>query len=99
MLKRLFDIVLSAFGLALSFPFWGLIALAIKLDDGGPVYYRQRRVGKGCREFLSLKFRSMVPDSDEKWGAIPASEGDPRITRVGRILRATAWDELLAALH
>ena len=73
---------------------WGLIALVVKLEDGGPVYYGQRRVGKDCREFLSLKFRSMIPDSDEKWGAIPAAEKDPRITRVGRILRATAMDEL-----
>ena len=94
MLKRLFDIFLSAIGLAVSSPLWGVIALAVKLEDGGPVYYGQRRVGKDCQEFLSLKFRSMVPDSDEKWGAIPAAEKDPRITRVGRILRATAMDEL-----
>jgi lipopolysaccharide/colanic/teichoic acid biosynthesis glycosyltransferase len=94
MLKRLFDILLSAVGLACSIPLWGLIALAIKLEDGGPVFYRQRRVGQGCREFQSLKFRSMLPGSDEQWGAVPAAENDPRITRVGRILRATAMDEL-----
>ena len=94
MLKRLFDIVLSSAGLALSLPVWGVIAIAIKLEDGGPVFYRQPRVGKACKEFLSLKFRSMVVDSGEKWGAVPASESDPRITQVGRILRATAMDEL-----
>jgi lipopolysaccharide/colanic/teichoic acid biosynthesis glycosyltransferase len=94
LLKRLFDIFLSAIGLVVSSPLWGIIAMAVKLEDGGPVYYGQPRVGKDCREFLSLKFRSMVPDSDEKWGAIPATEKDPRITRVGRILRATAMDEL-----
>jgi lipopolysaccharide/colanic/teichoic acid biosynthesis glycosyltransferase len=94
LLKRLFDVFLSAVGLAFSLPLWGLIALALKLDDGGPVFYPQRRVGQNCHEFLSLKFRSMLPGSDEKWGAVPASERDPRITQVGRILRATAMDEL-----
>ncbi len=92
--KRPFDILLSAIGLVGSMPLWVLIALAIKLEDGGPVFYRQRRVGRGGREFIGLKFRSMVPDSDEKWGAVPATVGDPRITRVGRLLRATAMDEL-----
>lgn len=94
MLKRLFDIFLSAAGLLISLPLWGLIALSIKLEDGGPVFYGQARVGKDCLEFISLKFRSMVANSDETWGAVPASTDDPRITRVGRILRATAMDEL-----
>lgn len=94
MLKRLFDIILSAVGLVASLPLWGLIALAIKLHDSGPVFYRQRRVGKNGQEFPSLKFRSMVADSEEKWGPMPASERDPRITCVGRILRITAMDEL-----
>jgi lipopolysaccharide/colanic/teichoic acid biosynthesis glycosyltransferase len=93
-LKRTFDILVSGIGLAVSLPLWGLIALAVKLEDGGPVFYRQRRVGKHTREFTGLKFRSMVPDSEDKWGAVPASEDDPRITRTGRILRATAMDEL-----
>src|SRR5712692_4650835 len=94
MLKRLFDIFLAAFGLLLSSPLCVLIAVLVKLEDGGPVFYRQRRVGKVAKEFLSLKFRSMVADSDEKWGAVPASANDPRITRVGRLLRMTAMDEL-----
>ncbi len=94
MLKRTFDITLSAVGLILSWPLWVLAALAVKLEDGGPVFYRQGRVGKENREFESLKFRSMVPDSDAKWGALPASVNDPRITPVGRVLRATAMDEL-----
>ena len=94
MVKRLFDISLSGIGLILSSPLWALIAAAIKLEDGGPVFYRQARVGKDCKEFLSIKFRSMRADSDAKWGAIPAQERDPRITRVGRLLRATAMDEL-----
>src|SRR5712692_3792171 len=94
MIKRLFDIVLSGTGLLVSSPLWGIIAAAIKLEDGGPVFYRQQRVGKGGREFSSLKFRSMVADSDAKWGVVPAAENDPRVTRVGRILRTTAMDEL-----
>jgi lipopolysaccharide/colanic/teichoic acid biosynthesis glycosyltransferase len=93
-LKRTFDILVSGIGLAVSLPLWGLIVLAVKLEDGGPVFYQQRRVGKATREFTGLKFRSMVPDSEDKWGAVPASEDDPRITRIGRILRATAMDEL-----
>ena len=94
MFKRLFDIVLSSLGLLVSSPLWGLIALAIKIEDGGPVFYRQARVGKDCREFVSYKFRSMLPDSDKKWGSVPAMANDPRITKVGKILRATAMDEL-----
>ena len=94
MLKRLFDISLSGIGLIVSSPLWATIAIAIKLEDGGPIFYGQPRVGKGCREFQSVKFRSMVQDSDKKWGVVPATERDPRITRVGRILRSTAMDEL-----
>jgi lipopolysaccharide/colanic/teichoic acid biosynthesis glycosyltransferase len=94
MLKRLFDISLSGLGLVLSSPLWALIAIAIKLEDGGPIFYGQSRVGKDCREFQSIKFRSMVADSDARWGVVPAKEGDPRITRVGRMMRSTAMDEL-----
>jgi len=94
MLKRLFDIALSGLGLIISSPLWATIAVAIKIEDGGPIFYAQPRVGRNCREFQSVKFRSMVPDSDARWGALPAKEGDPRITRVGRLLRSTAMDEL-----
>ncbi len=94
MIKRTFDVLLSGVGLILSLPLWAAIALAVKLEDGGPVFYSQPRVGEGCREFLSLKFRSMRADSDRVVGVVPASENDPRITHVGRILRATAMDEL-----
>ncbi len=94
MIKRALDIILSAMGLGVSLPLWVVIAAAIWLDDQGPIFYRQRRVGKGGREFTSIKFRSMVANSDEKWGALSASAQDPRITRLGHILRATAIDEL-----
>ncbi len=93
-IKRSFDIALSGLGLLLSSPLWALIALAIKLDDGGPVFYGQQRIGKGGKPFQSWKFRSMVPDADQRFGPLQAKEYDPRVTRVGRLLRATAMDEL-----
>ena len=92
--KRPFDLLVSGLGLIASAPFWALIALAIKLDDGGPVFYGQERVGKGGRRFSSWKFRSMVSDSDRRFGPLQARDRDSRVTRVGRFLRATAMDEL-----
>jgi lipopolysaccharide/colanic/teichoic acid biosynthesis glycosyltransferase len=89
--KRSFDIFLSGFGLLLSSPFWILFSIAVKLEDGGPVFYGQRRVGQYGRQFKSWKFRSMVPSADEK---LQAKDQDSRITKVGRLLRATAMDEL-----
>ncbi len=94
MLKRSFDIVLSAVGLIVSIPCWILIALAIKLEDSGPMFYGQERVGKAGRLFRSWKFRSMVPCSDPGSGPLQAKVGDPRVTVVGRFLRAAAFDEL-----
>lgn len=94
MIKRLFDVALAAVGLALSAPLWLIIAAAIKLEDGGPVFFPQERVGLGGRTFLALKFRSMVPDAESFSGPRQAAENDPRITRCGRLLRATAMDEL-----
>jgi lipopolysaccharide/colanic/teichoic acid biosynthesis glycosyltransferase len=75
-------------------PLWALIAAAIKIADGGPVFFRDRRVGREGREFPILKFRTMVPDADRLFGPRQAAELDPRVTRVGRWLRATAMDEL-----
>ncbi|MBM3778644.1 MAG: sugar transferase [Acidimicrobiia bacterium] len=92
-LKRLFDISVSAVGLLLSSPLWLLVALAIKLDDGGPIFFSQTRVGLGGRPFTAWKFRSMVGGASSL-PARQASAGDPRITRLGRLLRATALDEL-----
>jgi lipopolysaccharide/colanic/teichoic acid biosynthesis glycosyltransferase len=92
--KRLFDVSLAGVGLALSSPLWAVIALLIKLTDRGPVFYRQQRVGRGGQRFTSWKFRSMVPDSDSRFGPLQAGPSDPRVTRVGRVLRATAMDEL-----
>ena len=94
MIKRLFDATLAAIGLAVSAPLWAIIAAAIAIEDGGPVFFRQARVGRGGVAFDALKFRSMVPDADRRFGVVQAREHDPRVTRVGRLLRATAMDEL-----
>ena len=93
-MKRAFDMVLSGAGLLASAPLWGLFGLAIKLEDGGPIFFTQERVGQRGRIFKALKFRSMRPDAEQVVGAVQASENDPRVTRVGRLMRATAMDEL-----
>lgn len=92
--KRTFDVVLSGAGLIVSTPLWVLVAAAIKLQDGGPVFYRQERSGRHGRPFDVLKFRSMVPDAEAGVGAVQATRCDRRVTAVGRVLRATAMDEL-----
>ena len=93
-MKRTFDIILSLAGLIGSAPAWILIAIAIKLQDGGPVLLGQERVGRGGRVFMAWKFRSMVPDAERHTGPVQAVTDDPRITPVGRWLRARALDEL-----
>jgi lipopolysaccharide/colanic/teichoic acid biosynthesis glycosyltransferase len=92
--KRVFDVLISFSGIVVSFPLWPLIALALKIQDGGPVFYRQARVGRGGRVFNALKFRSMIPHAEARVGAVQAWPDDPRITKVGTLLRATALDEL-----
>jgi lipopolysaccharide/colanic/teichoic acid biosynthesis glycosyltransferase len=94
LVKRAFDVALSGLGLALSAPVWAVAAVLIKLEDRGPVFYRQDRVGLRGTTFTVLKFRSMVPDAERDRGPLQAVERDPRVTRVGRLLRATAMDEL-----
>jgi lipopolysaccharide/colanic/teichoic acid biosynthesis glycosyltransferase len=91
--KRALDVTLSGIGLALSSPLWLLAAVAIRSEDGGPVFYRQERVGQGGRIFDALKFRSMVKNAEDG-RAVQATTNDPRVTRVGRVMRATAMDEL-----
>jgi lipopolysaccharide/colanic/teichoic acid biosynthesis glycosyltransferase len=94
-----FDAIVAATGLVLSSPLWLAFAAAIKLEDGGPVFYRQQRVGLGGRTFDAVKFRSMRPDAETATGAVQAMEHDPRVTRIGRFLRATAMDELPQLLN
>jgi len=92
--KRVLDVALSGTGLLLSAPLWAVLAAAVKLADRGPVFYSQDRVGEGGRVFRAWKFRSMIPDAERHVGALQASANDPRVTRVGRLMRATAMDEL-----
>jgi lipopolysaccharide/colanic/teichoic acid biosynthesis glycosyltransferase len=94
MLKRTFDAALAGFGLIASAPLWAIFAILIKLEDGGPVFFTQERVGLQGRPFETLKFRSMRPDAEQQTGAVQATERDPRVTRIGRLMRATAMDEL-----
>jgi lipopolysaccharide/colanic/teichoic acid biosynthesis glycosyltransferase len=92
--NRVLDVAGSAFGLAVSSPFLAAAALAIKLDDGGPVLYRQRRVGHHGDEFDLLKLRTMVVGAEKQGAGWAVNRGDPRITRVGRLLRRLSLDEL-----
>lgn len=93
-MKRMFDAALASIGLVLSAPVSLVCASLIKLEDGGPVFYAQERVGLGGRSFRALKFRSMRPDAEERTGPLQARDGDARVTRIGRVMRATALDEL-----
>jgi len=92
--KRTLDVLLSGTGVVCSLPLWALAAAAIKLEDGGDIFFGQERVGQGGRVFSVLKFRSMIQNAEAKSGALQASHRDPRITRVGHYLRSTAMDEL-----
>lgn len=91
--KRLLDLGLVTLGLALTWPLFGLIALAIKLDSSGPVFFRQDRLGQDAKPFQIIKFRTMEEDA-ERHGPRWACFDDPRVTRVGRILRMLRLDEL-----
>ena len=99
LLKRPLDILLSTLMVILSLPVSLLIALAIKLEDGGPVFYRQERWGRGGTRFRAYKFRTMAADSDQEFGIKQAGENDPRISKVGLILRAMGLDELPQLLN
>ena len=93
-MNRVADVLVAGAGLVLTSPFLGLAALATKLEDGGPVFYRQTRVGKGGEDFDVLKLRSMVVGAESLGAGYTVDEGDARITRVGRVLRRTSIDEL-----
>ena len=97
--KRLMDIVLSLIAVVIALPILLIVAIAIKIEDGGPVFYRQKRVTIGGKEFNILKFRSMIVDAEKDGKSIPATQGDPRITKVGKIIRATRIDELPQILN
>ena len=92
-LKRCFDVVVSAFMLLILAPVFLVLAIAIKLDSPGPVFYRQVRVTQYGKEFRIFKFRSMVSDADKR-GSLVTVSGDSRITRVGHFIRNCRLDEL-----
>jgi lipopolysaccharide/colanic/teichoic acid biosynthesis glycosyltransferase len=94
LLNRALDVAIAGTGLVLASPVLAAAALAVKLEDGGPVLFRQTRVGKDGRDFELLKLRTMVVDAEKQGAGYAVDRGDPRITRVGRFLRRTSIDEL-----
>jgi lipopolysaccharide/colanic/teichoic acid biosynthesis glycosyltransferase len=92
--NRAADVALAGLGLVVASPFLAAAALAVKLEDGGPILFRQTRVGKDGADFELLKLRTMVVGADQKGAGYAIDHGDARITRVGRILRRTSIDEL-----
>ena len=96
--KRAMDVLISGAALCVLWPVFLLIALAIVIDDPGPVFYRQVRVGRGGKEFRIFKFRSMIADADRKGLQITVGR-DSRITRVGALLRKTKLDELAQLIN
>jgi lipopolysaccharide/colanic/teichoic acid biosynthesis glycosyltransferase len=92
--NRALDAAAAGLGLAVASPLLAASALAIKLDDGGPVFYRQRRVGLNGEEFELVKLRTMEVGAEHKGARFAVNEGDPRITRAGRLLRRLSIDEL-----
>jgi len=96
--KRVFDIVVSCCMIIVSAPVWLVVAACIVLSDRGPILYRQQRVGLGGRLFGIFKFRTMVPNAD-RIGGYSTALGDPRITRVGGLLRRYSLDELPQLLN
>jgi len=99
LLKRMMDIMLSLIGLAMFGLMLPLLALAITLDSPGPLFYRQERVGRAGRLFMLTKLRTMVPDAEAQRGPLWAVAHDPRITRVGALLRRTRLDEVPQLLN
>ena len=94
LLKRITDFVLSAIGLIVTAPFFLVIAILIKMTDGGPVFYKQIRLTKDRKEFEIYKFRTMIQNAEKDGKAVLAAENDDRILPVGKFLRATRMDEL-----
>ena len=93
-MNRALDVALAGTGLIVTVPLLGLAAIATKLEDGGPILYRQSRVGLDGVDFELLKLRTMVVGAEKLGAGFAVDRGDPRITRVGRLLRRTSIDEL-----
>lgn len=97
--KRVFDIIISMIAMIPGLPIMIIVGLAIKLDDGGPIFYKQERVTLDGRRFNILKFRSMIIDAEKEGKSIPATDKDPRITRVGKVIRKIRFDEVPQILN
>ena len=93
-MNRVADVVGASIGLALASPLLAAAAVAIKLEDGGPILYKQRRVGRDGSEFELLKLRTMVVGAEHQGAGMAVNRGDARITRAGRVLRKLSLDEL-----
>ena len=93
-MKRIIDIVGSLIGIVITIPIFLIVGICIKMTDGGPVIYQQTRLTKNGKKFQIYKFRTMVQNAEADGKARLASEGDPRILPIGRVLRATRLDEL-----
>jgi lipopolysaccharide/colanic/teichoic acid biosynthesis glycosyltransferase len=93
-LRRVLDVVGAGAGLVLAGPLLAAAAIAVKLEDGGPVLYRQQRIGQNGEEFDLLKLRTMVVGAEREGAGWAVDQGDPRITRVGRVLRRLSLDEV-----
>ena len=93
-MKRACDIILAVIGIILCSPLMIYAAVRIKLEDGGPIFYKQERSGLEGRVFRVIKFRSMIMDAEKYTGAVFASENDPRVTKIGRLMRNTRIDEI-----
>ncbi|HEU0020593.1 MAG TPA: sugar transferase, partial [Dehalococcoidia bacterium] len=94
-----FDLLIVLAGLTISAPMWLIFSVLIKLEDRGPILFTQARWGQNQSRIRVYKFRTMVPNAIEKFGNIQARENDPRVTRVGRFLRATSLDEMPQLLN
>src|SRR5437773_11130480 len=94
LMNRALDVTIAGTGLVVASPLLALGALAVKLEDGGPVLYKQVRVGRGGVDFELLKLRTMVVGAEKQGAGFAVDEGDARITKSGRILRRLSLDEL-----
>ena len=98
-IKRFFDIFVGLSVLLLLWPVMLLMAVAIYIEDPGPVLFRQRRLGLHGKEFTMLKFRSMKQNSEHTGSGVYSGKDDPRVLKTGRFFRATSMDELIQAVH
>ena len=98
-IKRILDFFIGALVLLLLWPVMLLMAVAIYIEDPGPVLFRQRRLGLGGEEFTMLKFRTMKQNSEHTGSGVYSGKDDPRVLKTGRIFRAASLDELIQAVH